>query len=256
MIDSDLEERMQLAQKISSMVLALRKKVNIRVRQPLQKIMVPVLNESFRHQLHGVEKLILSEVNVKELEYLDDSTGVLVKKIKPNFKTLGPRYGKMMKQIAAAIDSLGQADIARIEAEHVLKLTIGQQQVDILDSDVEIISEDIPGWLVANEGSLTVALDVSLTTELKNEGIARELINRIQNLRKEIGLEVTDKIEIFVQQHPEISEAVFNNNDYICSETLASAIHYEEDIQDNEKVAVNLTENIDTFILINRMSTN
>ena len=256
LVDRDLEERMQLAQKISSMVLALRKKVNIRVRQPLQKIMVPIPNQTFREQLQRVEELILSEVNVKELEYLDNGAGVLVKKIKPNFKTLGPRYGKLMKQIAATIQTFSQQDIAVMETQQAMTLTIEGQQVDLLASDVEIISEDIPGWLVANEGSLTVALDVTISQELKNEGIARELINRIQNLRKETGLEVTDKIEIYVQQHPEISEAISNNNDYICSETLASALYYEERIQDNGKVAVSLTDNVETFILINRLNSN
>ncbi len=253
LIDRDLEERMQLAQNISSMVLALRKKVNIRVRQPLQKIMVPILSETFREQLQRVEELILSEVNVKELEYLDNGAGVLVKKIKPNFKTLGPKYGKLMKQIAAAIQAFTPQEIATMEAEQAMTITVENHQVDLLASDVEIISEDIPGWLVSNEGSLTVALDVTITQELKNEGIARELINRIQNLRKETGLEVTDKIEIHVQQHPDISEAVFNNNDYICSETLASALYYEERIQDNGKVAVSLSDNVETYVLIKRM---
>lgn len=254
MIDQELEERMQLAQKISSMVLALRKKVNIRVRQPLQKIMVPVLNEAFRNQLKEVEQIILSEVNVKELEYLDDSAGILVKKIKPNFKALGPRYGKMMKQIAHAITGFTQEDIAAIEENGRYLLNLQGQDVELLLDDVEILSEDIPGWLVANEGPLTVALDVNLTAELRNEGIARELINRIQNLRKEIGLEVTDKIEVFVQQHEEITEAVINNNDYICSETLASKVNYEKDIGDVDKVRVNLIDNIDTYILINSLN--
>ncbi len=252
MIDRGLEERMQLAQKISSMVLALRKKVNIRVRQPLQKIMVPVLNEQFRKQLQDVEQLILSEVNVKELEYLDETTGVLVKKIKPNFKALGPRYGKMMKQIAAAIAAFSQEDIAAMEQEGNASLNIEGQQVEISLDDVEIVSEDIPGWLVANEGNLTVALDVTITDELRNEGIARELINRIQNLRKEKGYEVTDKIEIFVQKHNEITPAIINNNDYICSETLAEKLNYTEQINDNEKTEIALTDEIQTFVLINK----
>ena len=253
-VDSDLEERMQLAQKISSMVLSLRKKTNIRVRQPLQKIMIPVLDETFNRRLHSVEQLILSEVNVKEIEYLNETAGVLVKKIKPNFKTLGPKYGKLMKNIAAAIAAFTQDDIARMETERAAQLLIDGQQITLSADDVEIISEDIPGWLVANEGSLTVALDITITSELKNEGIARELINRIQNLRKEMGLEVTDKIEIFVERHPEISDAVFNNNDYICSETLASALHYEEHIGNNGKVAVELTDSLETFILINKIN--
>lgn len=254
MIDSDLEERMQLAQKISSMVLGLRKKVNIRVRQPLQKVMVPILSDKFRQQLQAIEQLILSEVNVKELEYLEDSAGVLVKKIKPNFKTLGPRYGKLMKQIAAAVGGFGQEDIARIEAEEKYLLNVEGEAVEILLSDVEIISEDIPGWLVANEGNLTVALDVTITEALRNEGIARELINRIQNLRKDKGFEVTDKIEVFVEQHSDITEAIVSNNDYICSETLATRLDYSETIADTQKVEVELTDEIKTCVLIQRVN--
>lgn len=253
-IDSDLEERMQLAQKISSMVLGLRKKVNIRVRQPLQKVMVPVLNDKFRQQLQGVEQLILSEVNVKELNYLEDTAGVLVKKIKPNFKTLGPRYGKLMKQIAAAIAGFGQEDISRMEREEKFVLDIEGETVEVLISDVEIISEDIPGWLVANEGTLTVALDVTITESLRNEGIARELINRIQNLRKDKDFEVTDKIEVFVEQHSDITEAIVSNNDYICSETLATRLDYTEAIADPEKAEVELTDDIKTFVLIQRVN--
>ncbi|MFO7979048.1 MAG: isoleucine--tRNA ligase [Bacteroidales bacterium] len=253
LIDPELEQRMQLAQRISSMVLALRKKVNIRVRQPLQKIMVPVLDESFRHHLQGVEQLILSEVNVKELEYLDD-TGVLVKKIKPNFKTLGPRYGKMMKQIAAAIGAFGQDQIAQLENEQQMTLSLDGQQIEITLNDVEILSEDIPGWLVANEGNLTVALDVTISEQLRQEGIARELINRIQNLRKEMGLEVTDQIEVFVEKQDTITEAVLNNNEYICSETLATRLIYSNSIDDSRKTAVELTDDIQTHVLIEKMS--
>jgi isoleucyl-tRNA synthetase len=254
MINSDLEERMQLAQQISSMVLGLRKKVNIRVRQPLQKVMVPVLNDKFREQLQGVEQLILSEVNVKELEYLEDNAGVLVKKIKPNFKELGPRYGKLMKQIAAAIAGFGQDDIARMETEGKYMLSIEGESLEILHSDVEIISEDIPGWLVANEGTLTVALDVTITETLRNEGIARELINRIQNMRKDKGFEVTDKIEVFVQQHRDITDAIVSNNDYICSETLATRLDYAEAVEAPERVEVELTEDIQTYVFINKVN--
>ena len=255
-VDPGLEERMQLAQRISSMVLALRKKVNIRVRQPLQKIMVPVLNETFRERLQGVKQLILSEVNVKELEYLDDTSGVLVKKIKPNFKALGPRYGKLMKQIASAIQAFTADDIARIEQDGKYLLNIAGEEVEVLISDVDILSEDIPGWLVANEGNLTVALDVTMTRELREEGIARELINRIQNLRKEKGFEVTDKIEIVVEAHEEISQAILNNNDYICSETLARKLSYQESIQDGGKTPVDLADDIQTFVLINKANIN
>ena len=252
MIDAELEEKMQLAQKISSMTLALRKKVNIRVRQPLQKIMVPVIDEHFRSQLEGVEQLILSEVNVKQLEYLDETAGVLVKKIKPNFKSLGPRYGKMMKDIAAAISEFSQEDIQDFENKGQKTLVVDGQDVELTPDDVEIMSEDIPGWLVANEGKITVALDVTITDSLRNEGIARELINRIQNLRKEKGFEVTDKIEIKVQKHPGITNALFNNNDYICSETLATNLCYVDAIDDDHKVAVDLMDDVQTFVSIKK----
>ncbi len=255
MIDKDLEERMQLAQKISSMVLALRKKVNIRVRQPLQKIMVPVLDERFRAQLQDVEQLILSEVNVKELEYLDDTSGVLVKKIKPDFKALGPRYGKMMKHIAARINSFGQEEIRQIEQEGRIAIEVEGQELEITLGDVEILSEDIPGWLVANDGMLTVALDITVTDELRNEGIARELINRIQNLRKDKGFEVTDKIELKIEKHDNLTDAILNNNDYICSETLASDLCYTDEINDDGKVHVDLTGDLKTHVLIKKKST-
>ncbi len=252
MIDSTLEERMQLAQKISSMVLALRKKVNIRVRQPLQKMMVPILDETFRTQLQEVEQLILSEVNVKEMEYLDDTAGVLVKKIKPNFKSLGPRYGKMMKQIAATIAAFSQDEIQKIDNTGEARFEIDGQEIHVTIDDVEIMSEDIPGWLVANEGKITVALDVTITDELRNEGIARELINRIQNMRKEKGFEVTDQIVLQVEKRNEINEAVLNNNDYICSETLAVQLCYVESIEDDQKQAVELGENLQTFLSIRK----
>ncbi len=254
-IDKDLEERMQLAQKISSMVFALRKKVNIRVRQPLQKIMVPVLDERFRTQLQDVEQLILSEVNVKELEYLDDTAGVLVKKIKPSFKALGPRYGKMMKKIAARISSFDQDEIRRIEQDGKITIGMEDQELEIALSDVEILSEDIPGWLVANDGPVTVALDVTVSDELRQEGIARELINRIQNLRKDKGFEVTDKIELQIEKHDKITDAVVNNNEYICSETLATNLCYTDEIKENGKVSVDLGEDLTTHILIKKKAT-
>jgi isoleucyl-tRNA synthetase len=253
-IDRDLEERMQLAQKISSLVLGLRKKVNIRVRQPLQKIMVPVLDEKFRVQLQGVEQLILSEVNVKELEYLTETTGVLVKKIKPNFKTLGPKFGKLMKQISAAIAGFSQEEIAIIEEQGSYTIELDNQQVKLGNEDVEILSEDIPGWLVATEGRITVALDITITEELKQEGIARELINRIQNLRKEKGFEVTDKIELYVQKHSQITDAIINNNEYICSETLAVKLNYADVVEDASKAEVEISEDIKTFVSVQKAS--
>ncbi len=252
LIDSPLEERMQLAQKISSMVLALRKKVNIRVRQPLQKIMVPVPDQHFRSQLQEVEQLIRSEVNVKEIEYLDDTAGILVKNIKPNFKSLGPRYGKLMKQIAARIRDFSQEEIRQMEEEGKATLVIDGQSIEITSGDVEIVSEDIPGWLVANEGNNCVALDVTITDELRNEGIAREIINRVQNLRKEKGFEVTDKIDLQIQKHDAITHAILNNNEYICSETLAVNLCYTDDLDDAERVAVDLTDELKTYVLIKK----
>jgi isoleucyl-tRNA synthetase len=251
-INPDLEERMQLAQHFSSMVLGLRKKVNIKVRQPLQKILIPVSGAKFMEQIKSVEPLILAEVNVKEAEYLLDDSSVLVKKIKPNFRELGPRFGKQMKHIADAISGFSQEDIIRLETNQKHQLKVGSEVIEILLSDVEIFSEDIPGWLVANEGSLTVALDITITEALRREGIARELINRIQNLRKEKGYEVTDKIELLIQKHKEITDAIESNNDYICSETLASRLDYLERIDAPERVEIELADNIQTYVLVNK----
>ena len=231
-IDKDLEERMELAQKISSMVLSLRKKSNNRVRQPLNKIMIPVLNSKIKSQVQAVENLILSEVNVKSIEYITEDSGVLVKKIKPNFKTLGPRYGKLMKQIANAVGMFNQDDIKKLENEKAYALTIDGQEVMITPEDVEISTEDIPGWIVANQNNLTVALDISITPDLKNEGIARELVNRIQNLRKDLGMEVTDRIKLIIENNSDTDDAFASFKEYICSETLAD-LHFTEKITDN-----------------------
>jgi isoleucyl-tRNA synthetase len=250
MIDKDLEERMQLAQNISSMILSLRKKTNIRVRQPLNRIMVPVLNKSFKKQVEAVKELILSEVNVKEIEYLTDVSGILVKKVKPNFKTLGPKYGKMMKQIAGAINQFNQGDITAIENNKKYLLKFDDQEIEIEITDVEIITEDIPGWVVTNLDNLTVALDISITPELKKEGIARELINRIQNYRKDQKFEVTDRIKIELLRNNEIDEAVIDNNSYICSETLAESLIFVDDLSDEEALFVELTDDIQTRIKI------
>ncbi len=227
MIDKDLEERMELAQQISSMVLSLRKKSNNRVRQPLNKVMIPVLDEKFKKQVQAVEQLILSEVNVKSIQYITEDNGVLVKKIKPNFKALGPRYGKLMKQIAAAVNGFTQDDIKKLEQENEYKLDINGQEVIITPDDVDITTQDIPGWIVANQGNLTVALDISVTPELKQEGLARELVNRVQNIRKDMGLEVTDHIKLTVERNPETDDAFLAFNDYICSETLAETTFVE-----------------------------
>jgi isoleucyl-tRNA synthetase len=223
-IDEELEKRMDIAQKVSSMILGLRRKVSIKVRQPLSRIMIPVTNGKFKERFEAVKDLILSEVNVKEVEYIEDTSGVLVKKIKPNFKTLGPRHGKMMKQISAAIGSLDQKDISAFENSGSHILSLEGEEVNLSLDDVEIISEDIPGWLVANEGTLTVALDVTVTDELRQEGIAREFVNRIQNLRKESGFDVTDKIHVSIENLDEIAPAVRKHSGYIGSQTLADHI--------------------------------
>ena len=235
LIDKQLEERMDIAQRISSMILGLRRKVNIKVRQPLAKIMVPVAGESFREKFEAVKGLILSEVNVKEVEYVDDTSGILVKKIKPNFKVLGPKYGKLMKELTAAVSGMSQPDITSFESSGSHVFSINGTEVFLSLEDVEIISEDIPGWQVANEGKLTVALDVTVTDELKYEGIAREFVNRIQNIRKESGFDVTDKISVFIEDHDFVREAVSIHSKYIGSQTLATKVTLSSDL--SEKAA-------------------
>ena len=251
-IDKDLEERMELAQAVSSMVLSLRKRTNIRVRQPLNKIMVPVLNDTFRRQLELIKSLILAEVNVKELEFLSEGNSILVKKIKPNFKTLGPRVGKLMKDIANAILQFSQEDINSLESKGVFPIAISGETIEIQLSDVEIFTEDIPGWVVANSGTLTVALDITITTELEEEGIARELINRIQNLRKEKNFEVTDRIVVEIEKIPEIIHAVEHNYSYICSETLADSLVLTEQIINDDKTAIDIVNDLKTNIFVGR----
>lgn len=251
LIDSALEERMELAQQISSMVLGLRRKVQLRVRQPLSKLIIPILNEGMIGQLDAVKNIILSEVNVKEIEYITDTTGVLVKRIKPNFKTLGPKYGKYMKQISALVAEMGQSDIFEFEKDGRYELHIGSDTVELGLEDVEILSEDIPGWLVANEGRLTVALDINVTKELKEEGIARELINRIQNLRKESDFDVTDKITLAIGRHEEINEAVEHFSAYIASQVLADHVELT-DTRDDKARDVEIDE-IHTFIKVEKI---
>ena len=223
-IDKNLEERMQMAQTISSMVLALRRKVNIKVRQPLHVLMVPVLDEHQKESIEAVKSLILSEVNVKDMKFVDNTAGILVKRIKPDFKKLGPRYGKIMKALAAAIQQMSQEDINAFEKAGTFTLQVDGQDAVLERTDVEIISEDIPGWLVANEGCLTVALDITVTDELKKEGLARELVNRIQNLRKSSGFDITDKVNITIASSPEMDGAVTAYKDYITSQVLANSL--------------------------------
>lgn len=244
-IDKDLEERMNIAQKISSMVLSLRAKEKIKVRQPLQKIMIPVLDDLFKNRIKSVENLILSEVNVKELQLLKDTTGVLVKKIKPNFKTIGKKYGKHMKSIIKMVNSWEKEQISNIEKNKCWEGEINNTQIKLDLEDFEISTADIPGWLVLTEDNITVALDININKELKQEGIAREFVNRIQNLRKESGLEVTDRIKLNIKSNSEISNAIKDNLDYICSETLADSINILDKIKD-----VNLTFELEKNINI------
>jgi len=236
-IDKDLEQRMGMAQKITSMVLALRRKVNIKVRQPLQEIMIPAVDDEQKRHIEAVKNLIMSEVNVKELNFVEGS-GILVKKVKCNFRTMGKKFGKMMKGIAAAMDTLSQERIAELEREGSIKVAVDCDEVVVEAADVEIISEDIPGWLVSNEGNLTVALEVELTDELRNEGMARELINRIQNLRKDGGLEITDRIKVTVSPLNSIAKAVEGYAEYIKTQVLADEIV----LADNDGAEVELDE--------------
>ena len=232
MIDKNLEERMQIAQDISSMVLALRRKVNIKVRQPLQTIMVPVVDAHQQESIEAVKALILNEVNVKELKFVDNAAGVLVKRIKPDFKKLGPRFGKGMKAVAAAIQAMSQADINAFEQAGTFTLTVDGQPAVVERADVEIISEDIPGWLVANEGRLTVALDITVTDALRKEGLARELVNRVQNLRKNNGYDVTDKITVTILSNEMMDAALDTYKEYIAGQVQAVSVEVTDAISD------------------------
>ena len=229
-IDKALEERMQIAQTMTSMVLALRRKVNIKVRQPLTTLMVPVLNPDQQAHIEAVKDLVLSEVNVKEMKFVDNAAGILVKRVKPDFKKLGPRYGKIMKQLAATIAAMSQPDIAEFEKNGAFTFDIDGQQATIERGDVEVISEDIPGWLVANEGNLTVALDITVTDELHREGIARELVNRIQNIRKTSGFDITDKIDVAIASNAETDQAVREYRDYMSRQVLANTFEIVDNL--------------------------
>mgnify|MGYP001810347449 CR=1 FL=1 len=224
LIDKELEERMDLAQRASSMILALRRKVSIKVRQPLAKILIPVLDDSIRLQIEKVNQLILTEVNVKEVEYIHDTKGLITKKIKPNFKTLGKKYGKLMKEISDAFAIFTQEQISDIEENEIYTLSLPSGTAQISSEDYEISSEDMPGWLVAAEGKLTIALDITVDEELKREGVARELVNRIQNLRKDCKFDVTDKIKVLVEDREEIVDSISKYADYICNQTLSVQI--------------------------------
>ncbi len=224
MIDADLEERMRLAQEITSNVLALRRKVNLKVRQPLQTLLIPVVDAQQRHAVEALDSLIKSEVNIKDLKIVDNEESGLVKKVKADFKKLGPKYGKIMKQLGKAITELDQKRIAQLEKEGELRFPeLPGEPVVTLD-DVEVIPEDVPGWLVANDGNITVALDITITPELKNEGMARELINRIQNIRKGNDFDITDKVIVELSDVAEIREAVEEFGQYIAGQVLANSI--------------------------------
>ncbi len=247
LVDKELEERMQLAQDISSLVLSLRKKVGINVRQPLSKILLPVLNSQFEKQVEQVKELILTETNIKNIEFINDTAGFITKKIKPNFKALGQKVGKNMKAVADAISKLTQDDIAKLESEGSLDIEYGTGEqlttrYSLLTGEVEIIAEDVPGWQVTTLGKLTVALDVTITGELKEEGISRELINRIQNLRKNKDFEVTDKINVRISNQPLITNAVKNNLTYICAEILADSIQFDSQLTEGEATVINENE--------------
>ena len=236
-IDKSLESKMQKAQTISSLVLSLRKKESIKVRQPLQKIMIPIANAAERAEIEAVANLIKHEVNVKEIELLEDASGILVKQIKPNFKTLGPKFGKDMKAIATAVQEFGQAEIAQFEKAQTYSLQLPDKTVTLSLDDVEISTQDIEGWLVATAGSLLVALDIHITPELRQEGIARELVNRIQNIRKDNDYDITDRIQIRLQAQPALQAAVTANEAYIKNETLTDSITFLESLPEGEEIA-------------------
>ncbi len=248
-VDKSLESRMQKAQTISSLVLSLRKKEMIKVRQPLQKVMIPVLDAKQKAEIEAVSDLIKAEVNVKEIELLDDASDILVKQIKPNFKTLGPRFGKDMGLISKEIQNFSQEQINQLEKTGLLVLDISGKSINLTSQDVEISSQDIEGWLVANADGITVALDITISEELKSEGIARELVNRIQNIRKDSGFEVTDKVKVKLQQEPVLESAVAKNLDYIKAETLTEELIFSEDLQNGAEIEF---DEIKTKILISK----
>jgi isoleucyl-tRNA synthetase len=248
-VDKSLESKMQKAQTVSSLVLSLRKKEMIKVRQPLQKVMIPVLDENQRAEIEAVSDLIMAEVNVKEVMLIDDASGVLVKQIKPNFKALGPRFGKDMGLISKAIQSFTQEQINTIDKEGSLIIDISGKSITLTSEDVEILSQDIPGWLVASANGITVALDVTITEELRNEGIARELVNRIQNIRKDSGFEVTDKIKVQILKNSVIENAVSLNLEYIKSETLTNELVFSDQIDNGTEI---MFDDLETLINISK----
>ena len=240
LIDSELEIRTQLAQQATSMILSLRKGSDMRVRQPLQKVIIPVLDETMKQRLESVSELLKQEVNVKEIQLLtnEEASHLLVKSIKPNFKTLGPKHGQDMKAISAATAKLTNDDIIKLESEGKINLNLENKSVELELEDFEISTKDIPGWTVTSNGNLTVALDMTLTDELISEGIARELVNRVQNLRKDRGLELTDRIKLIVKKEERLENAIIQNKDYICSETLTEELNFSTEIQGGTKIEI------------------
>jgi len=253
LINKDLEEKMEIAQRASSMILALRRREKLKVRQPLAKIMVPVLNKHFREQFTAVENIILAEVNVKEVEYLEDTSDIISKKIKPNFKTLGPKYGALMKEIAGAINQFSQTDISSFENAGAFEISVGGEKINLSLEDVEIHTKDIPGWIVASESGITIALDINVTEELKQEGIAREFINKIQNIRKENDFEVTDRINLEILKHNEYNDALLKFKNYICTQTLANDLTLVEKLNNQDAKEVEIDKDVNALILVQRI---
>ena len=254
LIDSSLEKRMEMAQKISSMILSIRKKENLKVRQPLQKIRIPILDKEFKQHVEAVKDIILAEVNVKELEFVTEEEAHIVKNLKLNFKTLGKKCGKHMKTVQAYANDNGALIISGIEKTGKFKMNVEGEEIILELEDVEIIPVDIPGWKVANSGQITVALDITLTDSLKEEGLARELVNRIQNLRKDSGLNVTDKILVKIQQNDVLDTAIQNNLNYICAETLTGDLQVVQNLSSATANSVEVDEFVSTLISIEKLN--
>ncbi|NPA45533.1 MAG: isoleucine--tRNA ligase [Chlorobi bacterium] len=252
LVDKDLEERMELAQQISSLSLSLRRKSKLKVRQPLQKIMLPVLDDTFQEKVEAVKDIILSEINVKEIEYLKDAEGIIVKNLKPDFRIMGKKYGKLVKSIAKELSALSQEDISKFEKDGKYTINIDGENIELSIDEVQITTEDIPGLLAVNKGSLTVALDTTITKELKLEGIAREIVNKVQNIRKDSGFDVTDKIIIEIKSQDEINEAIKNHSDYIKSQVLADEINIVDEISATNINEIEIDEQISTQINISK----
>jgi isoleucyl-tRNA synthetase len=251
LIDAELETRMDLARKISSMILSIRKKENLRVRQPLAAIRIPVLDEITKNRIDAVRELILAEVNVKTIEFVDESQAKIVKQLKLNFKTLGRKCGKFMKELQAFANANGEEIIKAIEINDLFSFPTADGPIDLIPEDVEIIPVDIPGWKVANDGALTVALDVTISDSLRGEGVAREFVNRIQNIRKESGLEVTDKISVKILSNDIYNEAIETNSEYIRAQVLAGELIVTENLTEGHSVEID--ENVTSVIQIQKL---